>query len=88
MHLGLPFLAFKDCLRWQMPTYVVWTSGTLCQTMNTNTGIIEYSGTSSTSGIQWALNNLTSGRAYKETVKIKGFHNIAKILFPRILHLT
>lgn len=84
---GFAFSGLQRLPSYSDPTYVVWVSGTLCQTMNSNTGIVEYSGTSSTSGIQLALNNLTSGRTWKETVKVKGHHNIAKLLVPSYLTL-
>ena len=84
---GFAFSGLQKIPSYADPKYVVWASGTLCQTMNTNTGFVEYSGASSTSGIQLALNSLSSGRTWKEAVKIKGYHTIAKIVLPSYLVL-
>ena len=42
---GFAFSGFQRLPTPTDPTYVVWVSGSLCQTMNTIRGIVEYSGT-------------------------------------------
>ena len=79
---GYAFSGFQRLPSHADPTYVVWVSGIYCQTMNTNTGIIEYSGVNQTSGFGQAFNNLTSGRVRKETVKAKGDFTVTSLKLP------
>jgi hypothetical protein len=87
---GFAFSGFQRIPEMAGPKYVIWTSGSLCQTMNSNTGRVEYSGINADSGIAHAFTNLTSGRAYRETVKLRGDFIFPQIFIPSftILDLT
>jgi parallel beta-helix repeat protein len=66
----------------QGPKYTVFKSGSTYYARNGNTGAIDSSNSSATIVIQYALDNLTAGRNYRETVKLKGDFTISKITIP------
>lgn len=61
-------------------SYIVFKSGTTTYARNGATGEIDFSGSVSSTIINYALGNLTSGRTYKEKVLIKGNYEITSAL--------
>jgi len=63
---------FTDSLN-EPYAYIIYTDGTTAYAKNGHTGKIDYSGTNNNTVIQSVLDGLTSGRTWKQTVKIKGY---------------
>ena len=61
-------------------SYTVFTDGTTTYAKSGATGAIDYSGTNATIVIQSALDHLTAGRTYKETVTIRGDYTISGMI--------
>ena len=79
---GYAFSGFQRLPTMADARYVVWTSGSLYQAMNTATGLVESSGGSGTNVVQYTLNNLSSGRTSKEAIRLIGPFTIGKITVP------
>ena len=72
------------------PTFIVYQKGSDYEARDTRTGMVESTDTDPWVPIQYALNNLTELRNWKETVKLRGYFSFPTITIPSytVLDLT
>ena len=69
-----------DNLSVKNASYIIFKDGSTVKALNGSTGSIDYSSTNASAVIQYAINHLTSGRTWMETIVLKGDFTVSSII--------